>query len=188
LLAKAQDDDYKTLFHKNEDNKLNVTGFIGPTMIFGSIGNDFTLMMGGGGCLILENLFFGGYGMGITNEIAYRDDPDYNLGFGHGGLWFGYIVKPRKAVHASISGQVGWGSISKKLKTPDGDNEKVTNDQVMVLTPIVEVELNLSKYFKLGGGISCSFLNGRGISQTAYTNENFIKPSFYLSFKFGWFD
>ena len=183
----AQDDEFKTIFKKNEDKKLRISGFGGPMMVFTSIGNDFVHMMGGGGGVIIGNSFFGGYGFGKTNEIPYKHNDQYNLYFGHGGFWFGHMFTPNNPVHLSLSVQTGWGNISQGVGLVDGDFEIISSKSVFVLTPIAELELNFSRFFILGLGTSVSYVTGPGITDTAYTSKDFFKPSVYLSFKFGWF-
>jgi hypothetical protein len=194
LLA-AQDEEFKTIFDKNKDKQLRISGFGGPMMTFTAIGNNFAHMMGGGGGVIINNFFFGGYGLGMTTPITYKGyentDPgqtSYNLQFGHGGFWTGYIIGPRKPLHLSISSLIGWGDISQVDKTDSYTIGEQSAEMVFVVTPIAELEMNFSKFFKLGIGSSVSFVMGPGIDYTPYTTGDFAKPSVYLSFKFGWFN
>jgi len=183
----AQDDEFKTIFKRDDSKKLRVTGFGGPMMMFTAIGDDFVHMMGGGGAIVVGNTFFGGYGFGKTNELSYKYNEPYKMNFGHGGLWFGYIFAPNRPVHLSLSAQTGWGSISQGVELDDGDFEEISSKPVFVLTPIAEIELNFSRFFILGVGTSISYVTGSGIEETSYNVKDFFKPSVYLSFKFGWF-
>ena len=186
--TRAQDDDeFKTIFQKKEDKRIKITGFGGPMMSFTAIEKDFVHMMGGGGVILVGNTFFGGYGMGKTNKTTYKYDEEYNLGFGHGGLWFGYIMGPYKPVHFTISVQTGWGNISRNLDLPDADVEPVSSESIFVLTPIAELEMNFSRFVRIGIGGSLSYVSGPGITKTAYTTNDFLKPAITLSFKFGYF-
>ena len=181
------DDEFKTIFQKKENKKIKVTGFGGPIMSFTAVGQDFAHMMGGGGAILVGNTFFGGYGMGKTNKTSYKYDEDFNLGFGHGGLWFGYIIGPYKPVHLTISVQTGWGSVSRNPDIPDVDVDPVSSESIFVLTPIAELELNFSRFVRLGIGGSVSYVSGPGITDTHYTTNDFLKPAITLSFKFGYF-
>ena len=183
----AQDDEFRTIF-RNKDNKhLKISAFGGPLMGFTSVGNDFCHMMGGGGAIMVGNTFFGGYGMGKTNSTAYKNDPSYDLSYGYGGLWMGYVLAPNAPVHLSISGQMGWGAVSKASKYPDGTLENIESQPIFVLTPIAELEFNFSRFFKLGAGVSYNYVTGDGITQTPYTMSELSKPLLFMSFKFGWF-
>jgi hypothetical protein len=184
----AQDDDeFKTIFQKKEDKRVKVTGFGGPMMSFTAIDKDFIHMMGGGGAVLVGNAFFGGYGMGKTNKITYKNNEENNLGYGHGGLWFGYIFGPYRPVHLAISTQMGWGSISLNPDIPDADIESISSESIFVLTPIVELEMNFSRFVRIGIGGSFSYVSGAGITRTSYTTTDFLKPAISLSFKFGFF-
>ena len=150
--------------------------------------------MGGGGGIMINNFFFGGYGLGMTTPITYKGyenvqsgEKSYNLEFGHGGFWTGYIVGSNKPLHLSVSALAGWGDISRVEKQDYYNPASEENNAVFVVTPIAELEMNFSKFFKLGIGSSVSFVMGPGIDNTAYATRDFAKPSVFLSFKFGWF-
>jgi hypothetical protein len=192
LLASAQDEEFKTIFHKKGEG-FKISGFAAPIMNFTAIDNDFVLMMGGGCGVMLGNVFLGGYGVGKTNETPYNsnienDDNKYNLGMGHGGFWFGYIIRPKKAIHLSLSSQIGWGAISKKQKLPEDENITIESHSITVITPIIEVEYNISRFLKIGTGATWAYVSGSRLSETNYTSKDLSKPSFFLSFKFGWFN
>jgi hypothetical protein len=165
-----------------------ISGFGGPMMTFTQIGPDFAHMMGGGGGVIINNLFIGGYGMGKTNQLLYKNDitRDHVMGFGHGGFWFGYTALYNKAVHPVIHTQVGWGAITKRQKNWDNYYEQpnIEMDNVFVISPTIELELNFSRFFKLGGGITYLFVYN---TDGPYTFSDFNKPGAFVSFKFGWF-
>ncbi len=178
----AQDDGYQTILKKRR-----ISGFGGPMMSFTQIGSDFAHMMGGGGGIIINNLFIGGYGMGKTNQLLYKNDVtgDHVMGFGHGGFWFGYTALYNKAVHPVFHTQVGWGAITKRQKNWDNYNDQdVEMDNVFVISPTLELELNFSRFFKLGGGLTYTYVYN---TDGPYTFSDFHKPGVFVSFKFGWF-
>ncbi len=178
FLTNAQDDEIQTLFG---DRPFRISGFGGPFMTFSTLDGEFAHMMGGGGGVLLGDFFFGGYGLGLTNNIPYAGTDD-EISFGHGGLWLGYNYMSKKLVHPSFHVQVGWGEIRQRERyggyTDDGDN-------IMVITPTLEVEMNITRYFRLGlGGTyrSVMFVDAEG-----YSEKDFSGPEVLLSFKFGWF-
>jgi len=69
-------------FKKNNEVKTvmnsivihRISGFGGPTMSYSSIKGDFAFFMGGGGGLIINNFFLGGYGEGVTNTMNIGSD------------------------------------------------------------------------------------------------------------------
>jgi hypothetical protein len=180
----AQDDDFQTLQSKSG---LKVSGFGGPVMSFTQISDDFVHLMGGGGGVIINEFFFGGYGVGKTNEISFKGNPSNVMLFGHGGLWFGYTFFGNKAIHPVIHTQVGWGKIKEYQKgwqseiiTPD----PLSVDEVFVISPTAELELNFSRFFRLGGGINYNFVYN---TDGPYNFEDFAKPGVFVSLKFGYF-
>lgn len=183
----AQNNEFKTIFQQDTDKPPFISGFGGPMMVFTSIDGHFAHLMGGGGGVIINNFFFGGYGLGLTTPIPYKSEPDYNLEFGHGGLMGGIILGSNRPVHLSFSSLFGWGSISESDPTIAGLDE-ITSYPVFVVTPLIELEFNFSRFLKVGAGSSMSFVNGLGVEQTTYSVRDFAKPSVFLSFKFGWFN
>lgn len=180
--AQSQDEDE---FQTIGRGKNRISGFGGPLMSFTQIGNDFTHMMGGGGGVIINNVFLGGYGMGKTNELPYRYDPEYVMDFGHGGFWLGYTMFYNKAIHPVIHTTIGWGGISKRPEDWNGDYDyNEDTDVVFVICPTFELEMNFSRYFKLGGGVTYNFVYN---TDGPYTFKDFNHPGVFLSFKFGSF-
>ncbi len=184
-LAYTQDEEFKTIFQRG-NRPLMVSGFGGPMMQFTSVGNNFAHMMGGGGGVMINSFFFGGYGLGLTTPVPYKSEPAHDLEFGHGGFWFGFILGSNRPVHLSLSALAGWGNITERDPDIIGLDE-ITSQPVFVVTPIAEVELNFSRFFKVGAGTSVSFVNGPGVDRTTYSFRDFARPSMFLSFKFGWF-
>jgi len=103
------------------------------------------------------------------------------LNFGNGGFWFGYIVKYAKPIHASLHLQTGWGEV----RLEDADYV-VDYDKVFVMTPAAEIELNMTKFFKMGVGANYRLVVGAS-EWLGYSNTDFSSPGVFLSFKFGWF-
>lgn len=179
---KAQDDNFETLSTRGK-----VSGFGGPIMSFTQIDKDFVHLMGGGGGIIINDFFLGGYGVGKTNEIYYKDNVANVMLFGHGGLWFGYTFFGNKAIHPVIHTQMGWGKITQYQKGWQSAviiPEPLSVDEVFVLSPTAEIELNFSRFFRLGGGVNYNFVYN---TDGAYSFEDFAKPGFFVSFKFGYF-
>ena len=181
---RAQDDAFETI--GNGNGHVIVSGFAGPTMSFTQIDGTFAHMMGGGAAIIINDFFFGGYGMGKTTELTYKDEPTYNMTYGHGGFWLGYTFKQNKAIHPVLHTTLGWGSIGKKSKNFDIDTDQTDIDAVFVVCPTFELEMNFSRFFKLGTGVNYSFVYGAG-NNSPYTFEDFSNAGVFVSLKFGWF-
>ncbi len=184
VTAWSQDKEYKTLV---DFDQVRISGLGGPFMQFTALDGEFAHLMGGGGAILVGDFFFGGYGLGLTNTI-YVDptkDPDYinedQLNVSHGGFWLGYSLFGDRAIHVTFSSLIGWGQIS--VGRDYGD---YIQDGIFTVSPTMEVELNLTQFFRLGVGASYNlytFVN----NIPGYTASDFSAPGGFLSFKFGWF-
>ncbi|MCK4751722.1 MAG: hypothetical protein KAT15_31920, partial [Bacteroidales bacterium] len=178
-----QEKEYQTIF----DNKdLRISGMGGPFMQFTGIAGEFGHMMGGGGGVLLNDFFFGGYGLGLTNAI-----PDYvngnsndRLSLGHGGFWMGYSLFGEKSIHLNISSLIGWGEFG--IIQYDGYYPFI-RDQIFTVAPTIEVELNLTRYLRIGAGASYNLYAMVDQQLHGYRSGDLSSPGGFLSFKFGWF-
>ena len=179
----SQEREYRTILD-NQD--LRISGMGGPFMQFTSVAGEFGFMMGGGGAVLLDDFFFGGYGLGLTNAIPdyVRDNPDDHITLGHGGFWLGYALYGNKPIHLTFSSLIGWGEfgISQSYGT-----YPYLRDQIFVLAPTVELEVNLTRYFRIGAGIAYNIYTMVDENMHGYTNGDISSLSGFLSFKFGWF-
>ncbi|MBN1180979.1 MAG: hypothetical protein JXB49_01740 [Bacteroidales bacterium] len=181
----AQDDGYRTIF---DHGNYRISGFGGPFMTFSSFDGQFCHMMGGGGGIMVGDFFFGGYGLGSTNNITgVRDNQEIDLDFGHGGFWFGYSFKPKKALHPAIHLQTGWGNISEEYDSDFRVNYTPEVDNVFVLNPTLELEMNFTRFFRLGVGANYRFVFGSDENKFGFKDEDLYSPGAFLAFKFGWF-
>ncbi len=174
FIGKAQQE---TLF-----DDLNVVGaFGGPLIEIGNVVGETVGMVGGGGALILNNAFIGGYGVG-TNAPDYAVGNDiYNVRFRHGGFWLGYNYKPGKLIHLYTSARIGWGRV--RLRE---DDDTVYSDRIFALTPELGIELNLTRWFRLAITGGYRWVNGVHLIPGS-TNADFSGPIGGLTFRFGGF-
>lgn len=185
----SQEKEYKTLV---DFDQVRISGQGGPFMQFTAIDGEFAHLMGGGGALLVGDFFFGAYGLGLTNTINVdRPEPEYavdyaagdKLSIGHGGFWMGYALFGDRAVHVTLSSLLGWGQIG----TRDEYNyETGLSDGVFVVCPTMELELNLTQFFRLGVGASYNIYTSVN-NLPGYKSSDFSSPGGFLSFKFGWF-
>jgi hypothetical protein len=164
-----------------------ISGFGGPTMSYSAINGEFAFLMGGGGGIIINNLFLGGYGEGLITDINIRKISGMrDVDFDHGGIWLGYEFFPKKMIHPVISSRIGSGSISGENMNVESDDDPYINDRVFVLVPSVSLELNLTRFFKMNVGAEYR----RTLNVNAIPNMNdghFSSFGVYMNFIFGWF-
>lgn len=176
---KAQEEtEIQTLFGGEQ---IIISGFGGPFMNFSTLDGKFAHLMGGGGGILINDFFFGGYGIGLTNSIVFQETSN-ELGFGHGGFWLGYNLFSRKLIHPSIHVQLGWGNISEKFPSGGPVNK---GDNIFVIIPTIELETNITKYFKISAGGNYRFI--AFVDDENYSESDFMSPGVFLAFKFGWF-
>lgn len=174
LKAQAQ---HETLF-----DDLNVLGaFGGPILEISSINGEVGADVGGGGALIVNNFFLGGYGMGTDYPETTIGNLDYNIKFRHGGLWLGYTYRDFKVAHLFSSVKIGWGKAQLRR-----NGDAAFSDRLFALTPELGVELNITSFFKIGLTGGYRWVNG--ISRLPeLENEDFSSPTGIITFRFGGF-
>jgi hypothetical protein len=174
----AQEDEFQTLFG---NRPLKITGFGGPFMNFTVFNKEFAYMMGGGGGILINDFMIGGYGLGLANTLLF-DNSNEEISFGHGGFWIGYHLMSNKLVHSVIQVQLGWGSLNSK----DRSGVLINNlDKLFIVTPVIEAEMNITRFFRIGLGGSyriAAFADNSIISASEMSG-----PGVNLAFKFGWF-
>lgn len=179
----SQEKEYRTILD-NQD--LRISGLGGPFMQFTTVAGEFGFMMGGGGAVLLDNFFVGGYGLGLSNAIPdyINDNPGDQLTLGHGGFWLGYSLFGNKPIHVAFSTMIGWGEFG---ITQSDAYYPYLRDNIFVLAPTVELEANLTRYFRIGAGVSYNIFTMVDESMHGYTNSDLSALGGFLSFKFGWF-
>lgn len=179
------------LFAQDEEvlfNKVIVQGgFGGPIFELTNIDNQTGMMFGGGGGVILNDFFIGGFGQGGSFAEHTVDSRLYPLNMGYGGLWLGYVRPTWKAVHLFADLKVAGGSISLS-QSRDDEASEVFDDNIFVVQPGAGAEVNvfgwfrvaLTAHYRLVSGISNGHTFGLG-------NADFNAPAMALTLRFGGF-
>ncbi|MEL6658041.1 MAG: hypothetical protein AAFP77_16705 [Bacteroidota bacterium] len=170
--------------HETLFNQARVIGaFGGPITEFG-LGNDLNTSVGGGGAIVINSFFIGGYGLAAADFDRLYEEGDLEvLDIGHGGFWFGGTYQPHRLVHLYGSGRIGWGAINIDLD----DNIPYRDlDKIFVMTPELGVELNLTRWFRIAGTVGYRYVSGvnedRGLK-----DDDFSGMIAGITARFGWF-
>ncbi len=182
-LVAAQDE---TLFGSGP---RDIGGFGGPIYRITQLSGETMAMIGGsGGLLINRRFIFGGMGIGGTNHVdAVIDGTPLRgeMDFGYGGLTLGLVTRPSKLVHATYGLMIGGGGISVWPDDLRPRNPSDSTEYFGVAEPNVGVELNVTKWMRLGVTGGYRFVFGAEVPKLV--NDNLNGASGTLVFKFGSF-
>lgn len=173
----AGQDRTETIF----SNSSEYGGFGGPIVEFSNINGTTVGDVGGGGGLVIDHFFFGGYGLGNDAAQVDVDENTYDIHFRHGGFWLGYSFAQHKAIHAYGSFRIGWGEASLKQ-----NDVKSFENNLLAIAPELGIEMNITNWFKLG--LTGGYRAVSGIDTLPeLTNDDFTGMYGALTFRFGGF-
>jgi len=178
---------YMTAYAQHETlfRNARVVGAFGAPIVETGLGNDMTTAVGGGGALVIDNFFLGGYGVGsIDFEELIDEDQIEEIELGHGGFWLGYTLAPHRVVHLYTSARLGWGAIG--IDVTDNSDFPKGNDNVFVATPELGLELNVTQWFRIAGTVGYRYVDGVSENR-GYASDDFNGLLGNLTFRFGWF-
>lgn len=206
--TKAQDAG-KREFLLGGDRPVSISGFGAPIIEFSSIDGDLAVSTGGGGAVLFNQCFFvGAYGLGTVNpgpnnlsiqmrdfDLSVHTYSNLRRTFAHGGLWLGYIHNTDKMVHLALSTKIGGGAVGYFDSDFHSWDADLGWDVVFVFTPQVEVELNMTEWFKINLGVGYRFVSGvnetytdiDGNERRFFDSGDFTSPQVSLSLLFGGF-
>ncbi len=179
--------------------KLESGGYGAPVVKFTSIKDNFAVFVGGyGGWLINHTFLIGGGGYGLVNAIKL---PGYvtfvgvpyerKIMFGYGGVILEFIGNPSNLIHYSISTLIGAGGLSYRYidyrnYTDFYDNNDYPDKAVFVFEPAVNLELNITTFFRINVGGSYRMVRGSN-NFIEFNNNDLSGFSANIAFKFGKF-
>ncbi|MFA6404119.1 MAG: hypothetical protein WCX31_21210 [Salinivirgaceae bacterium] len=197
--SKAQKDtehqEYQTLF----GNNITHGGYGGLSIGYTKIGTNDALYSGFKGAWIVgHGIGIGIAGNGMVTELAADLFPNQEYSFisaGYGGLLLEPILFGLKPVHISMPIIIGTGAV---VFDSGNYNEMSNSDvfwrQFFVVEPALEIEMNVTRFFRLAVGGSYRFTSDTDMVVTVlnepYTvvGKNDLNTyNVYLSFKFGKF-
>jgi hypothetical protein len=132
-------------------------------------------------------------GTGFINENHYEPslNSDVFLTGGYGGLYIEPIVMPNFPVHISFPILLGGGGVSYVTEDMNWDHNMIEDSEAfLVAEPGAELELNLTRNFRLAIGTSYRFTTAFnvGTSESNAVDSKALQGfSFMMTFKFGRF-
>lgn len=198
--TEPEDDGMETLVGSGD---VDHGGFGGPLVRFSRFrGNDAVLVGALGGWLVNHSFILGGGGFGMANRIKVPaklqttvESQEFMMGYG--GVYVGYVILPKKLVHATVGLLVGGGSVGfgRRMDCDRGDcnmnrydgygRETQPMDEFFVAEPEINVEVNVLSFMRVGAGGTYRLVtqvNGLGLE-----NDDVRGPSGSVFVKFGKF-
>ncbi len=180
----------KTLLGRNRSGG----GYAAFSAGYTEIDNKQAVLFGGRfGWIASHSLGVGIGATGFINEYHYEPslDREVFLAGGYGGLYIEPILFPRFPVHLSFPTLFGAGGISYVSKESDINNNLIEDSEAFLLIePGAELELNLTRFFRLAVGATYRFPTSFdvGLSGTPTASAESLKGlSYMVTLKFGKF-
>lgn len=170
---------------------VKISGFGGPSIGVGVVDGTATMFNGGGGAIMFNNFFFGGYGTSnsIPNVTRQIGGKEARLRMQHGGIWTGYDIQAHRMVHFTTNVQIGWGNIRlyRSYSSFFDDAQSIVHERFATISPELGIEVNITRFLKIAltGGYRVAFY--KEIQQDNGSNINLDGQYGSLTFKFGWF-
>ena len=140
-----------------------------------------------------HSLGIGFGGSGFINENHYEASLNSNvfLTGGYGGLYIEPIIMPNYPVHLSFPILLGAGGISYVTEDMNYDHNMIEDSEAFLIAePGAEIELNLTRNFRLAIGTSYRFTTpfDVGVTGTPTVSSKALQGfSYLMTFKFGRF-
>ncbi len=196
-IAQEKNTSEETIFGKS--NKTVIGGYGAPDILFTQMkGNEFGVLMGGRGGVIINHSFViggGGYGLVTNHTVEYRLGNNLavntRLMLGYGGFHFAYIFAPKSVFHLTFSMLIGGGGAGtvRQLRHEEdiedwGDNIIETSG-LFVFQPAFGAELNMTKFMRIELTAGYRLISGTDLLKVSDADLS----GFYLglAFKFGKF-
>ena len=173
-----RDNGDETLFNRSH----RVGFFVSPIVEFSDFKNDMTTASGGGISLVAGDFFLGAYGLGVADYDRLLDEDFDRLEMGHGGFWMGYVAPQHEVVHFFSSVKAGWGAVNIEFDGSDPDYE----DTFFAVTPEAGLEINVFRWFRIGGAVGYRFMNGLD-SVPSFNPKDFETMTASITFRIGGF-
>jgi len=183
------DQETQTLFGTKDFHFSGFGGMYSSTTV---INGHYTTFMGGRGAAIINDFFvIGGGGSGLVypqsrsdigEDLGSQGNADY-IGMGYGGMLIGFNIFQKSILNLSLTSIIGNGEFY--LADSPEQEESADADAFFVAEPMVMLHLNLTRWMRVGCGVS--YLYTRGIHTGEFSDSDFSRPTFVAAIDFGWF-
>lgn len=188
---KNGDMEMQTLFGRHRSNG----GYGAFWMGYSTIDNKHGLQFGGRGSWVIQHSFALGFGgSGFVNEYHYDIvlDKDVFLAGGYGGIYLEPILFPSLPVHLSFPILLGAGGVSYvSYNDVQWDSNYIEDyEAFLIVEPGVDIELNLTRFMRVGLGATYRYPTSFNVGQTPVGNvdaESLRGMTYNVTFKFGKF-
>ncbi|SNS54620.1 hypothetical protein SAMN05421640_0608 [Ekhidna lutea] len=188
------DEEIKSLLSKQND--LNAFG--AADLKVGDLKRERALLVGAyGGFIINRRYLFGVAGYGLVTNVEFEglvqgqtDEKKLNLHGGYGGVLIGWTIAHKELVHISIPIVLGAGSFDVVDKdffvnNPADSEFTIESSVFFVAEPGLEAEFNITKYFRLGAGLTYRYISGVELENVK--DDEITGTTAIISFRFGRF-
>lgn len=162
-------------------------------LVFGAthINGELSYLRGSRGAWIINfsndhalNLGIGRYRTGTDFEAVNwtADIPRPEMRTNYSGFEMEYVNQSYRLLHFSVQSLIGSGSVRYDDRNIDMDK---TRDTYFVLQPGVNVNLNITSWFRLNAGVLYRFASGVSLQGTS--NSDLSGGSGYIGLRFGGF-
>lgn len=162
-----------------------------PTISFSNFGDEFALLIGGRSGWIMNfesnnSLSFGAAGYGLTNNIETSFSPELESSYlyiGYGGLETEFTHRTNNLIHTTLRGLIGSGVTGNRSEKNKLEN--LFGRVFFIAEPGLNIELNVTEYFRINTGISYRFISGS--EHQDFSDGDLSGVSSVITFKLGWF-
>jgi len=174
-------------------NGTKVRGFGSLDMRMTEFKDDLGLVVGAHGGIILNNHFIIGLGgYGLTSNFVIEDSENFDELYmygGYGGLILGGIFSPKEVVHIYTPVLIGAGGMEvtdrnylNNFNRPHGFGTFGETTAFFVVEPGLEIEVNITRFFKIGIGASYRLVRESDLSTVSDNDLSGFSGGFSLKF------
>lgn len=145
-----------------------------------SLGDQNATMFGGFGGLEFNKTLFLGWSVYKLSDAVRVGDTDAELKLRYNGPFVTYTPFARSVIHPKVGLQFGFGRLS--YDTPAGEVQ-IPTDRIAILQPSLGGELNVLRWFRLGGEFGYRF--GLDTASDAVSDKFVSGPYGAVTLKFG---